>query len=145
MSEGSGDHITVGNVTNVQGVAIGRNASAVVYGANLAGETHIDPTELRAVLTQLYAALGQAGLPMDRAISAQTAVGTALESVQSDKVAADPVVTNVQRVGEVLKEAATTVERGSALWSAVQNLAPLLGPLAGGAPIVASWFGVQLH
>ena len=145
MSERAGDHITVGNVTNAQGVAIGRGASAIVHGVNLTGETRMDPAELRAVLSELYGALGQAGLPMDKMISAQTAVGTALESVQSDQVAADPVVTNVQRVGDVLKEATTTVERGTALWSSVQKLAPLLGPLVGGAPIVASWFGGPLR
>ena len=73
-----GDQITVGDVINAQGVAIGRNASARVIGNNILGDVKIDATELRSALEDLFDALNQAALPRDKTRSAQTAAGNAL-------------------------------------------------------------------
>lgn len=139
-----GPKTTVGNITGSQGIAIGTNASAVVTSSSIGGEMKIDPQELRTALQELYTALTQAQLPVDKTISAQSAVANALGDVKDDQVDGKSVAQNVQQVGETLKQANTVVEQGSSLWQSVQKLAPLLGPMVGGARIVAQWFGIPL-
>jgi hypothetical protein len=137
-----GDAITVGNVTNAQGVAIGRNASARVTGSNIATDTKIDAKEFRAALEALYDGLDNAGLPRDRTRSLQTAAGNAIDAVTEKEVKSDVVVENVKRIGETIKQTNVAIQEGSTLWQSVQKLSPLLGPLVGGARIVAGWFGL---
>jgi len=139
-----GDQITVGDVINAQGVAIGRNASARVIGNNILGDVKIDATELRSALEDLFDALNQAALPRDKTRSAQTAAGNALDAVKDDEVTADVVVENVKKIGETIKEANVVVQEGTSLWQSIKKLAPLVGPIVGGARIVAGWFGVPL-
>ncbi|MBA3945029.1 MAG: hypothetical protein H0X37_10765 [Herpetosiphonaceae bacterium] len=139
-----GDSNTVGNITNAQGIAIGTNAHASVVGHNIQSSGKIDAQTLRSVLEELYDGLGQAQLPRDKAITAQTAVGNALGAVQDDKVKPDTVVENVKKVGETLKQTNTVIQEGSSLWQTIQKLLPLIGPLAGGASVVAHWFGLGI-
>jgi hypothetical protein len=139
-----GDSITVGNITGAQGVAIGRNARAQVPGQNVSGDAKIDAKELRATLEQLYDELAQMQLPREQTRSAQTAAGNALDATKEDQVEADTVVQSVKRIGETLKQANVAVAEGSTMWQTVQKLAPLLGPLVGGARIVTGWFGLPL-
>ncbi len=139
-----GDSIQVGNITQAQGVAIGRGARASVTGHNVAQGAQLDPTALRSALQELFAALGQTGLPADKAIGTQTAVGKALEGVQDDQVQADTVVPNLERAGELLKQAKVAVDEGSSLWESVMKLGAVLGPAVGGARVVAGWFGIPI-
>jgi len=141
-NKNDGDHIQVGNISGSQGIAIGRNARATVTGHNISGDVKIDPDELRTTLEEMYTSLSQANLPQDKMISTQTAVGQALEGVHDSEVQAETVVSHIQKVGEVLKQANVTVQEGSSLGQSVQKLITLLGPLVGGARIVAGWFGV---
>ena len=142
----NGDHIEVGNITGSQGLAIGRQARAAVRGNRSLGAGGGDPEALRAALTELHGALAQANLPPQTAITTQTAVGKALEEgVPGSEVKPEAVAANVQKVGEVLKQANVAVQEGSSLWQSVQKLAPLLGPAVGGAQAVAGWFGVPLR
>jgi hypothetical protein len=53
-------------------------------------------------------------------------------------------VENVKKIGETLKEANAVMQEGSTLWQSVQKLAPQLGPIVGGARVVAGWFGMPL-
>jgi hypothetical protein len=140
----SGDNITVGAITNAQGIAIGTNASAHVTGNNISGEVMMDPDELRAALEDLYDALGQGDLPRDKARGAQTAAGNALDAVTEKEVKSDAVVENIKKVGATLKAANAVVQEGTPLWESVKKLAPLLGPVVGGARVVATWFGLSL-
>ena len=139
-----GDNITVGDVINAQGVAIGRNATARVVGNNISGDVKIDAKELRTALEGLYDALDQGDLPRDKTRSAQTAAGNALDAVTEKEVKSDVVVENVKRIGETIKQANVAVQEGTSLWQSIQKLAPLLGPIVGGARIVAGWFGIPL-
>jgi hypothetical protein len=139
-----GDNITVGNISRSQGIAIGRNATTTVTGHNISGDVKIDPRELRTALGELWDALGQAPLPRERLRSAQTAAGNALDAVTDNEVKSDTVVENVKKIGETLKEANAVMQEGSTLWQSVQKLAPLLGPIVGGARVVAGWFGMPL-
>jgi uncharacterized protein (DUF697 family) len=140
----NGDNITVGDISNTQGIAIGRNASAHVVGHNLPGDVKVDAGELRTLLEQLYDALGQSALPREQTRLTQTAAGNALAGVTQNEVHAKTVVEHVQKIGETLKQANVAVQEGSSLWENVKKLAPLLGPLVGGARVVAGWFGIPL-
>jgi hypothetical protein len=139
-----GDTITVGDVTNAQGIAIGKNAAATVTGHNVSGNAQIDPEQMRSALNTLYDELGNVGLPRDKIRSVQTAAGNAIEAVGTREVKSNIVADNVKKIGESIKEANVVIEEGSSLWNSIKGLAPLLGPLVGGAHIVASWFGVPL-
>jgi hypothetical protein len=129
----SGSQIVAGDWNRVQNVRVRDDASAV------------DPRALVDALADLQAALGQANLqPSDRMV-AQTAAGNAaLEGVKDGQVNADVVAQNVERIGKTLKNANTAIQEGSSLWSSVQNIATTLGPLVGGARVVATWFGVPI-
>ena len=139
-----GDTIRTGDITNVQGAAIGRGASVSMSGQFALGGSGIDAAALRTALEELYDALAEAGLPRDRARSAQTAAGNALQAAQEEEPKPETVVENVKTVGDTLKEAKVAVQEGTALWESVARLAPLLGPLVGGARVVAGWFGIPL-
>ena len=143
----TGDHIQVGDIRQAQGIAIGRGARAEVHGNVISGaEAQVDPEALRSVLRELRTALGQAGLPDDVQLRAETAAGNALvQGIKDGKAQPEPLVAHVEQIGKSLKEAHVAVEEGSKLWESVQKLAPVLGPLvAGGARAVAAWFGVPL-
>lgn len=143
-TDAGGDQIEVGNVTNVQGVAIGRNAHAMVTGNNVPGDVQIDSGQLRSALEELYGALAELDLVSSQKITAQMATGNALEAVHDNAMNADTITSNLKRVGETLNQANVVVEEGTSLWNSIARLAPLLGPLVGGARIVAGWFGVPL-
>lgn len=137
-----GDNINVGDIINAQGVAVGRNASARVTGNNIPGDVQINAGELRAALEELYDALAQGGLPQEKVRSAQTAAGNAIDAVTEEEVKSDTVVENVKKIGETLKQANVAVQEGTSLWGSVKKLSSIIGPLVGGARLVAAWFGV---
>jgi hypothetical protein len=141
-----GDHITVGDISHAQGIAVGCGAHAQVTGSTIAGGARaIDPETLRATLKELRTALGQADLPDDTLIDVQTAAGNALrQGVKDGEVQPDALMYHVKEIGETLKQANVAVQEGSTLWESIQKLAPLLGPLVGGARAVGAWFGVAL-
>ena len=145
MDDKSGEHgnISVGDITKSQGVAIGNHAQAQVTGHNISGDIGTNLKELKTVLEEFYDSLGTTELPREKMRSAQIAAGDALRSVSQDDVKSGVVIENVKKVGEALKEANVTVQEGTSLWESITKLAPLLGPLVGGAHIVASWFGVS--
>jgi hypothetical protein len=145
-SKCGGDEITVGDIQNAQGIAIGRQAQARVDGHVTSVPQAVEAEAVRTALKVLRTALDTAGLAEDMAIRAQTAAGNALvEGVQDGQVQPESLVHHVRKVAETLKQANVAVDEGSSLWKSVQSLAPVLGPLVvGGAPAVAAWFGVQL-
>jgi hypothetical protein len=136
-----GDSISVGDIRSAQGVAIGRHATASVTGHNLASDV-LDPTQLKTVLEGLYDALGKAQLPRDHTREAQTAAGNAIAAVNDKEFKPDSVVGSVKKIADTLKQADVAVKEGTSLWESVQKLATLIGPLVGGARVVAAWFGV---
>lgn len=137
-----GDKIQVGDILNAQGVAVGRNASVQVTGNNIPGDVEINTVELRATLEELYDALEQSDLPREKVRSAQTAAGNAIDAVSDEDMKSDAVVENVRKIGETLKEANVVVQEGTSLFGSVRKLSSIIGPLAGGARVVAAWFGI---
>jgi hypothetical protein len=138
------DRINVGPITGSQGVAIGRNASAVVKGHNVSGDVRIDSDQLRAALADLHDALRGLDLARDQRIVAETAAGNAMSGVTGEEVDAEAVTSNLERVGEVLQQADALIEDGTSMWQHVTRLAALLGPVVGGAKVVGGWFGIPL-
>ena len=47
-------------------------------------------------------------------------------------------------VGDVVKQTQSTIHVDTSLWNSIQKLAPLVGPLVGGARVVGAWFGVPI-
>jgi propanediol dehydratase small subunit len=139
-----GDEITVGDITGSQGVAIGRNAQTRVTGHNVSGDVRIDSGQLRSALEELYDALGDAELSRNQRIDVQTATGNALKGVTADSVDSDTVTSNLEKVGDTLRQANVAIGEGTAIGENIGRLATLLGPLVGGARIVAGWFGIPL-
>lgn len=131
------------DIVGSQGVALA-NSTATVTGVNQGG-TQVDPRVLMSALMDLQSALGQTTLPPQVRLVTQTAAGNAaLEGVKGDEVQRDRVAENVQRVGEALKQANVAIQEGTSLWQSVQKVASVLGPLVGGARVVAAWFGIPL-
>lgn len=146
--ETPGDDIRATIHGDVSGqVAVGKQITQrQTIGAASAELTQADLVELRQALKDMHAALGQAHLPDDTLIGAQTAVGNALvQGIKNGEAKPGVILSHVQEVAETLKQANVTVREGSSLWQSVQRLAPLLGPLVvGGAHAIAAWFGIFL-
>src|SRR4051794_14717894 len=108
-----GDSFQFGNLTNVQGLAAGRGARAEVHGNIIAGAAEqVDPETLRVALRELRTALGQANLPDETQLRAETAAGNALvQGVKDGKAQPEPLVAHVQEIGNSLKEANVAVEQ----------------------------------
>lgn len=144
-----GDHISIGDIKNAQGVAVGRGAQAHVTGnltvAEHAATDQVDPAELRAVLDRLYDLLDEAGLPKDSMRKARRAAEDAIEGVTEGRVEATTVTHNIEKLGEAFKEANVTVQQGTSLGQSLIKLATLAGPLvAGGAHAIGALFGLPL-
>ena len=136
-----GDSISVGNITGAQGVVIGRQATANVTGHNIASDV-LDRNQLKTILEGLYEALGDAQLPRDHTRAAQTAAGKAIAATNDKESKPDSIVGGVKEIADTLKQADIAVKEGTSLWESVQKLASLIGPLVGGARVVAAWFGI---
>jgi hypothetical protein len=135
--------IQVGNITNAQGVAVGEHVTATVTGSTI-NSGAVDLGQLRTALESLYDGVATAGLPKDKARGAQTAAGNAIEAAAEKDGKLDAVAGSVKKVADMMKEANMVVNEGSTMWNSVKTVAPLLGPVVGGAHIVASWFGMTL-
>jgi hypothetical protein len=138
-----GDSISVGNITGAQGVAIGRQATANVTGHNIASDA-LDRNQLKTILEGLLDALGDPQLPRDHTCAAQAAAGKAITAANDKESKPDSIVGGVKEIGDTLKQADIAVKEGTSLWESVQKLASLIGPLVGGARVVAAWFGIPV-
>ena len=137
---GSNNAVTSNRLDNIRGSQIAFGGGQVNAEAGA-----VDPQALMAVLAELQAAIGELKLPPSDRLVAQTAAGNAaLDGVKDGQVDVDVVKQNVERIGTTLKSANTAIQEGSTLWASVQKLASVLGPLVGGARVVAAWFGVPL-
>lgn len=138
-----GDSIEVGDITQSQGIAIGREAYSEVSGNVVVGTAnYLEVDELKRVLEDLYESLDQ--LPLDMRIRSQMATGTALSlGIEDGKAKPDVLVRQLQVVGDTIKQTNVMVEEGSSLWNNVRTLSTIVAPVVtGGARVVAAWFGV---
>jgi hypothetical protein len=144
----SSDQIQIGSIDRSQVGAIGPHAKGKVSGPlniNADAATQIDAQALKAALMDLYSALGQSNLPQDKLITAQGAVSTAInQDIKDDKVEPEGLASHVELVGKTLQEANVAVQEGTSLWESVQKLAPLVGPIVGGARVVLQLFGIPV-
>jgi hypothetical protein len=138
-----GDSISVGNITGAQGVVIGRQATANVTSHNIASG-FLDRNQLKTILEGLLDALGEAQLPRDHTRAAQAAAGRVITAANEKESEPDSIVGGVKEIADTLKQTDIAVKEGTSLWESVQKLASLVGPLVGGARVVAAWFGIQV-
>jgi hypothetical protein len=142
--DNSGDQIKVGDIHRSQAIVIGRGSSVRVIGNNVSGDVRVDAAALQSALHALHDALGDADLSREQRIQAQTATGNAYNGVTEESVESGTVTSNLEKVGETLKQANVAIEQGTSLGESVRHLAALVGPLVGGAGAVAAWFGLPL-
>ncbi|HLW00032.1 MAG TPA: hypothetical protein VKT82_15290 [Ktedonobacterales bacterium] len=141
------------NTINVSGGSF--NADNVVQGSgNITynnksvyenGKPTIDVDELKKTLLELHKSLEAAALPEDAKIDAQVAASQARKAVDQQDVKTEALVGHIKEAGDALQSAGATIERGSQVAASVLRIASIVGPLvAGGAKVVASWFGLPL-
>ncbi|HEY0753909.1 MAG TPA: TIR domain-containing protein [Ktedonobacteraceae bacterium] len=127
---------------NVVGIGHGGTLSVSNGSQNMLPSR--DHTALKASLQELFAALGNAGLPMQVQMEAQTSTGLAAQQAEAPTLNVEALAQHLQAVGQSLQRASIMVEEGSRLASAISKLAHLIGPVVGGTRVVAGWFGMRL-
>jgi hypothetical protein len=136
----SGGKLTADNIVQGSGNITYNNKS--VYED---GKPTIDVSELKKTLLELHKNLEGLALPDDARADAQIAAGQARKSVDQQNVQTEDLVGHIKEVGDTIQKAGATIERGSQTATSVLRIAGIVGPLvAGGAKVVASWFGVPL-
>lgn len=141
----SGDIHVGGSVTSGGGdVVIGHGN--IVKKAILQGDlSTIDVAALKSQLEELYDALDTVGLPSAQKRAVQSDTNEAIKTISEPDPQADAIVDRLQAVGQTLQQAEVTVQQGSQLATTLGNIARTVGPLvAGGAKLVAAWFGIPL-
>jgi hypothetical protein len=136
--------IVNGGTLNGRAFAVGKQATLTYTDTGTSDVLPVDVAALRAALKELRAELVHEPLSDDALIAAQTSAGQALmEGLKDDQVQPEKLQEHIRGVGETLKASNVVVQEGSALWRSVQTLMPLLAPVvAGGARVVAAWFGI---
>ncbi len=123
---------------------IGHKGKIQASNVSLGAPLPLDSAALKANLQELFGALSSAGLPMQTQMEAQTATGLAAQQAEAPAPQMDALAQHLQRAGQSLQRANVALVEGSQLAAAVVKLAHTLGPVVGGARIVASWFGLHL-
>ena len=139
-------NITISGQISGENVAIGHGAHIQVTKTLYQnGQPTIDLETLKSSLVELYGHLQSAGLPPDAQMEAQAAAYQSKKILEDKEPQSEALTTNIKKIGDSLKDANITLERGSQLAGTVVKMAAILGPVVvGGAKVVASWFGVPL-
>ena len=140
----SGDSINIGDISSSRGIAVGRGAKAHVTEAATSSMGAADMVALRGALEKLYEALSEEPLPPRTRIASQTVVGTAIASAEESAPSnARELPRQIETIGNTLQAAGVTVRHGTSLWKSIKDLASAMGPIVGGASVVAGWFGLH--
>lgn len=131
----SGQNLSFGHSSQVQ----------VTQTITQNGQPTIDLEALKNSLLELYSQLQNAGLPLESQMETQAAIVQAKKNAEEKEPQSEALARNIKQIGETLQNANVTLERGSQLATIALRVATILGPIvAGGARVVASWFGVPL-
>lgn len=143
---GGNFNITIGGSFSGENTAMGHAAQAIQTKTLYQnGQPTIDLETLKSSLVELYGHLQSAGLPPDAQMEAQAAAYQSKKILEDKEPQSEALATNIKKIGDSLKDANVTLERGSQLAGTVVKMAAILGPVVvGGAKVVASWFGVPL-
>jgi hypothetical protein len=109
------------------------------------GKPTIDVDELKKTLLELHKSLESTALPDDAKVDAQVATSQARKAVDQQDVKTEVLVNHIKEAGDAIQSAGTVIQRGSQTAASIMRIATIVGPLvAGGAKVVASWFGLPL-
>jgi hypothetical protein len=109
------------------------------------GKPTIDVNALKQTLLELHKSLESAPISDDAKVDAQVAASQARKAVDQQDVKTETLVGHIKDVGDTLQSAGVTIKQGSQVAANVMRIATIVGPLvAGGAKIVAGWFGLPL-
>lgn len=144
-SRNKGDIHIGGSVTGGD-FALGHgNVVHVVKSAYENGKPTIDVDDLKKTLLELHKSLESAPLPDDAKVDAQVAASQARKAADQQDMKTETLVGHIKEVGDTLQTAGVTIKQGSQVATSVLRIAGIVGPLvAGGAKVVASWFGLPL-
>ncbi len=149
-SRNKGDFTISGGTFNSGGGILsfghGNQNINIVKSASEDGKPTIDVETLKQTLLDLHKSLESAPLSEDAKTDAQVAAKQARKAVEGQQdINTEALVGHIKEIGDTLQSAGTTIKSGSQVALSVMKIASIVGPLvAGGAKVVASWFGVPL-
>lgn len=142
-----GDLIFNGTINQGQGFSIGQGSSVhMTVSGNLSqmASSSVDLEILKESLMELYQLLGEAKLPAENKMRLQTLTGQAVVLTEQKQPDAGVLTAQIKQLGETFQSAGETIEQGETVGKSILKIASLVGPLvAGGARIVAAWFGLH--
>ena len=144
-SRNKGDIHIGGSVTGGDFTIGHGNVVHIVKSAYEDGKPTINVDDLKKTLLELHKSLEAAALPDDAKVDAQVAASQARKAVDQQDGKTEELVNHIKEAGDALQSAGATIERGSQVAGSVLRIATIVGPLvAGGAKVVAGWFGLPL-
>jgi hypothetical protein len=143
---GNSGNIEISGHVSGQNFSIGHSSQVhVTQTITQNGQPTVDLAALKSSLLEFYGQLQNAGLPLESQMETQAAVVQAKKAAEEKEPESEALASNIKHIGDALQSANVTLERGSQLAATAVKVATILGPIvAGGAHVVASWFGVPL-
>ncbi len=143
---GNRGKIEISGHVSGQNLSFGHSSQVHVTQSNSQnGQQSIDLAALKSSLLEFYSQLQNAGLPLESQMEAQAAIVQAKKIAEEKEPQSEALAGNIKQIGDTLQSTNITLERGSQLANTALKVATILGPIvAGGAHVVASWFGVSL-
>lgn len=145
---GKGDVIFNGTINQGQGFAIGQESSVhmtVIGNLSQRADSSVDLAALKESLTNLYQLLAEASLPVENKMKLQTLTGQAVELTTQEQPDAGALTAQIKQLGETFQHVGETIAEGETVGHSLLQIACLVGPVvAGGARVVAAWFGLHL-
>ena len=125
-------------------VSVGHGSEIHASDVSVNTSIQVDTAALKASLQELFNVLRIADLPMQTQMDALTATGLAKQQADGAAPNFEEMAGHVQQVGQTLQKAHVVVEKVPQRAAAVMRIAHVLGPVFGGAKVVAGWFGFPL-
>jgi hypothetical protein len=143
---GNKGKIEISGQVSGQNLSIGHSSQVhVTQSISQNDQPTIDLAALKSSLLEFYSQLQNAGLPLESQMDTQAAIIQAKKIAEEKEPQSETLARNIKQIGDTLQNANVTLERGSQLATTALKVATILGPIvAGGAHVVASWFGVPL-
>jgi hypothetical protein len=144
---GEGNVVISGTINQGQGFSIGPGSSVhmtVIGNLSQKADSSVDLGALKESLTDLYQLLAAASLPVENKMKLQTLTGQAVELTEQEQPDAGALTAQIKQLGETFQSAGETIAEGATVGKSILMIARLVGPLvAGGARVVAAWFGLH--
>ncbi|HEY0753758.1 MAG TPA: hypothetical protein VGD98_07340 [Ktedonobacteraceae bacterium] len=145
-SKNRGDISIPGSVTNSSSGDIILGHGNVIHKTISQGsQSAIDMHALRPLLEDFYDQLAVLPISREERRAVQELANQAIKATDTQQPQPEAVVGKLQQVSQTLDKAGTTVQAGSQLANSVLKIAQIAAPLvAGGASVIAAWFGLHI-